>query len=99
MLVYICSPYRGDIRTNTRLAKYYSRQALERGYVPVAPHLLYPSFIDEGTERDIAIKCALEILSRCDQLWICGDQVSAGMKEEINYAEEKHIVIRRINHE
>ena len=41
-LVYIASPYAGDIPNNVERAKEYCKQALEQGVIPVAPHLLYP---------------------------------------------------------
>ncbi|WP_278568230.1 hypothetical protein [Amedibacillus dolichus] len=40
-LVYVCSPYAGDIETNTEKAKKYSRFAMDQGTIPVTPHLLY----------------------------------------------------------
>ena len=33
-IVYICSPYSGNIARNTELARRYSRLAVERGCVP-----------------------------------------------------------------
>ena len=50
MLVYICSPYSGDVKTNTEKAKDYCRFAVEKGNVPIAPHLLFPQFMDEESE-------------------------------------------------
>ena len=41
-LVYICSPYAGDVESNVRAAKAYSRYAVERDCIPLAVHLLYP---------------------------------------------------------
>ena len=56
-LVYICSPYAGDIDGNTAKARRYSRFAVKQGYVPVAPHLLYPQFLkDADGEREIGLK-------------------------------------------
>ena len=43
-LVYIASPYAGDIPNNVERAKEYCKQALEQGVIPIAPHLLYPQF-------------------------------------------------------
>lgn len=42
LLVYICSPYAGDIENNTAKAKKYSRFAVESRAIPFAPHLLMP---------------------------------------------------------
>jgi len=38
-LVYIASPYAGDIEYNTRMAIKYCRYAAEHGVIPLAPHL------------------------------------------------------------
>ena len=46
-LVYICSPYSDDILNNERKARVYCKFAVSRGTIPVAPHLLYPQFLDE----------------------------------------------------
>ena len=39
-LVYICSPYAGDIDKNIYRARAFSRFAVEKRYIPIAPHLL-----------------------------------------------------------
>ena len=44
-LVYVCSPYAGDVETNVKNAKRYSRFAVDENAIPVTPHLLYPQFI------------------------------------------------------
>ena len=54
-MVYICSPYAGDIEKNTERARKYSRWAVECGCIPIAPHLLFPQFMSEETEREEAL--------------------------------------------
>ena len=44
-IVYICSPYAGDVSKNVENARQYSRFAVDKGYIPVAPHLLFPQFL------------------------------------------------------
>ena len=41
-LIYIASPYAGDIETNTAFAKKACRYAIHQGHTPIAVHLLYP---------------------------------------------------------
>ena len=43
-IVYICSPYSGDVEKNVEAAQKYSRFAVDTGYIPIAPHLLFPQF-------------------------------------------------------
>ena len=48
-LVYICSPYSGNTEFNANNARIYSRFAVAKGAIPLAPHLLFPQFMSEGT--------------------------------------------------
>lgn len=41
-IVYVCSPYSGDVETNVAAARRYCRFAVDKGFIPIAPHLLYP---------------------------------------------------------
>ena len=54
-LVYICSPYAGDVEQNVNMARVYSRFAVRNTGIPLTPHLLYPQFMDDGSpaEREI----------------------------------------------
>jgi len=95
-LVYICSPYAGDIETNTANAKKYCLFAVHQHSIPLAPHLLYPQFMDETSEadRNLGLFFGIVLLDRCHELWVFGDTVSAGMKAEINRAKRKNQPIR-----
>lgn len=97
-LVYICSPYSGDVETNIIRARCYSRLAVNKGAIPIAPHLLFPQFMSEETERDLAMFMDIAILSHCKELWVFGEP-SAGMRQEIAYAERKHMTIKYFNKE
>ena len=96
-LVYIASPYAGDIPNNVERAKEYCKQALEQGVVPVAPHLLYPQFLEDSdpAERNLGLRAGLELLSRCEDMWVCGEEISPGMSREIQFAQGLGIPIRQ----
>lgn len=85
--VFICSPFRGDMERNAKKAAAYSRMACEQGYLPIAPHLLFPQFLNEGIEeeRQIGISMGLELLLCCDEVWVFGE-ATEGMRAEIAYA-------------
>lgn len=87
-LVYIASPYAGDVEQNMRNAREYCKLAVRRGDYPVAPHLLYPQFLDDCVpeERELGLKAGLRLLELCDELWLCGDTISMGMRQELNLA-------------
>ena len=57
-LIYIASPYAGDIEANTAFAKKACRYAIHQGHTPIAVHLLYPQMLDvaEPTEREIGLR-------------------------------------------
>ena len=85
-IVYICSAYSGDVEKNIRMARRYSRLAIDQGYIPLAPHLLLPQFLSEETERELALAIDLRLLDLCQEIWICGDVITRGMKRELQYA-------------
>ena len=87
-IVYICSPYAGDVESNTAAARRYSRFAVEAGYIPIAPHLLFPQFLDDNNpkERELGLFFGNAILSKCAEMWVFGDRISEGMEAEIKRA-------------
>lgn len=97
-MVYICSAYSGDVEGNTEKARRYSRFAIDAGRIPIAPHLLLPQFMEEESERELAMFMDIAILSKCRELWVFGKQ-TAGMLNEIAYAERKQMPIRYFNEE
>ena len=95
-LVYICSPFSGKVRKNKKKARKYCRFALEQHTIPFAPHLLFPQFMDDSSpeERQLAMFMNMIMLGHCEELWVFGERISAGMKQEIRKAERKHMKIR-----
>ena len=93
-LVYVASPFSGDVERNVMNARRYCRFAAESGAVPLAPHLLLPQFISEKTEREAAMLMNRTFLGRCDQLWMFGDRITDGMAWEWVRARELNIPIR-----
>ena len=81
--VYICSPYRDNPRVNVMRARQYCRFAISRGRIPLAPHLYFPQFVSEVTEREKALAMNFELLKLCRETWVFGDRVTDGMAEEI----------------
>jgi dienelactone hydrolase len=97
-MVYVCSPYSGDIEGNTERARRYSRYAVDQGMIPIAPHLLLPQYMTED-ERDLALFMDIAILSKCAELWVFGDRITEGMEKEISYARSKGMKARYIAEE
>ena len=63
---------------------------------PFAPHLLFPQFMDDGkpAERALAMFMNLVLLGKCEQLWVFGGTISAGMAAEIEKAEKRNMPVR-----
>lgn len=97
-LVYICSPYAGDIEKNIKFAQDACRYAISQNCAPLAVHLLYPMLLDDAVtaERKIGIQMGLRVLVSCEELWICGDRISTGMEQEIEEAKRVGIPIRHV---
>jgi hypothetical protein len=98
-LVYICSRYAGDVESNIRAARNFCRFAVQSGYIPVASHLLYPQFLDDENpvERDLGLFFGNILMDKCDEVWIFGAELSAGMKAEYERAKRKGYRIRWFN--
>ena len=93
-LVYICSPYAGDIEKNTYRARAFSRFAVEKKYIPIAPHLLCPQYPNEETERWLGLKMGIVFMGKCEEIWVFGDLISEGMAAEIDKAKRMRKKIR-----
>ena len=95
-IVYICSPYAGDVETNVAAARKYSRYAVDKGYIPIAPHLLFPQFLNDNdlAEREMGLHFGNALMSKCSEVWVFGSDVSDGMQREIAKAKKKNMKIR-----
>ena len=98
-LVYICSPYAGDSEMNVNAARGYSRFAVDKGFIPLAPQLLFPQFMGAETyaTRELALHMGMILLTKCHELWYFGDRISEGMKLELNRARLRGIPVRHFN--
>ncbi|SDN06912.1 DUF4406 domain-containing protein [Acetanaerobacterium elongatum] len=101
-MVFICSPYAGskdgtlNTEQNVSRAQRYSRFAVSRGCIPFAPHLLFPQFMDDDDpkERANAIFFGMVFMSKCQELWVFGRNITRGMAVEIEKAKHRGLPIR-----
>jgi len=100
-IVYICSPYSGDVEANVAAARRYSRFAVDKGFIPIAPHLLYPQFLndDDERERELGLFFGNALMSKCAEVWVFGSRISAGMEAEIKRAKWKDYRLRYFTEE
>jgi len=91
-LIFVCSPFRGadqaEMVANIQRAVEACLYVVRQGHAPFAPHLFYPRFLsDTGAEREEGIACGEAWLERCDEMWVIGSRISAGMRHEMDRAE------------
>jgi len=98
-IVYIASPYAGETEYNVSKAQGYCKFAISKGCIPIAPHLLFPQFLDDNdpVQRELGLSFALTLLLQCDELWVFGDKISSGMSAEIIKAQKRGIPIKYYN--
>ena len=95
-VVYVCSPYAGVIDKNVSNARKYSRFVLTKRKIPLTPHLLYPQFMDDTNpnERKVAFSINKVLLGKCEELWVFGRNITAGMRLEINLARGRGLLLK-----
>lgn len=100
-LVYIASPYAGDVDANVEFARCACRYCIEQGNVPIAAHLLYPQILNDKDpeQRKVGLILGRHIIKACQEMWVCGDIISLGMTGEINEAGKLGIPTLRISAE
>ena len=83
-IVYICSPFSGEVEKNIKAAQEYSRFAVDKGYISIAPHLLFPQFLNDADprERQLGLFFGNALMSKCSEVWVFGSYISAGMEAD-----------------
>lgn len=95
--VYICAPLGGDVEGNLERVKRYTRYALMCGTAPVVPHFYALCLNDDNQkEREIGLAAGLGMLWFCDELWVFGQTVTEGMKQEIQFCKHLNIKTRYV---
>ncbi len=95
--VYICAPLGGDVEGNLKKAIAYTKFVLQSGAAPVTPHF-YALCLDDknAEERELGRSAGMSLLWFCDAMWIFGDTVTEGMREEIRFCQNLHVDMRKI---
>jgi hypothetical protein len=95
-LVFISSPFAGDTRRNTKRARGFCRFAVSKNCIPVAPHLLFPQFMEEDdpAQRDLGIFFGMVLMSKCQEVWVFGRDITKGMAVEIEKAKRRGLPVR-----
>jgi hypothetical protein len=84
--IYICHPYSNPMH-NIIVVRQICREIVKRCEgLPLAPHLLFPPFLDDEEERDLAMSLCLCLLGKCDEVRVYGEVITKGMQDEITEA-------------
>ena len=98
--IYVASKYAGDIQINIENAIWCCHYVIDRGYMPIASHLLYPQILDDSIprERELGLMFGLALLAACDEVWVftVNGEVSSGMEKEIEEAKRLGIPVRQL---
>lgn len=97
ILVYVIGAYSGNVVENIRKAEDISIQLVREGYHVITPHKNtagYEQYEDENLTYDTWIQMDLNILSRCDAVFIMNNaKTSKGAQIEIAYAKKLRLQI------
>ena len=97
-LVYICSPFSGDIEGNKQKAAEFASFAYKQGCIPLTPHLLFPFMNDESREeRALALHMDIVIMGKCQEVWVLSERITSGMSAEIEKATRRRQTVRYFN--
>lgn len=99
-LVYICSPFSGDIEGNKKKAVEFAAHAYKNGCIPVTPHLLFPFMNDDNTEeRALALHMDMVLMGKCQEVWVLAENITAGMSVEISKAKSRRQTVRNFTND
>jgi|SRR6266566_4257463 len=90
--VYICHPFGCDPHGNAERVRKISRWFAQQGYLPLAPHIYLAQFLDEATEREVAMALCRRLITLADELLVFGEPTE-GMKVEIEEAERMGVPV------
>ena len=90
-LAYICAPFSADVEQNIEKAKGYVQYLYEIGYIPVTPYIMF-SFLNNDVQerRESVIQMGMELLSKCEYMYIFNDMTER-MKREFDFAVENGV--------
>jgi len=95
--VFIAHPIAGDISGNIEKVLAICKGLHSGDIIPIAPYLGLLRYLNDEVpeERELGIYAINEHFRRgfIDELWLFGDRISDGMKEEVNLALELDIPI------
>ncbi len=98
--IYISSPLTDDLDECVEYARDCCKISSLTGVIPLSPTLIFTEFLDETRldDRETMRELSTELLKRCDELWLMGNNVTEFMKADIECAMENNIPIYDIEY-
>lgn len=88
--VYIAHPIKGDIKGNMEKVLAICAQTHSLDTIPVAPYLVSLAYVNDDIKEDRyrGMLANFECLKRgyVDEVWLYGERISSGMREEVELA-------------
>ena len=84
-VVYISHPLAGDLEENIRKAEEWIAWAADF-CLPLAPWVSIAKHWNEEQDRARGLLLDKRAIELCDAIFLCGDRLSPGMREELEYA-------------
>lgn len=85
-LIYLAHPVGGDVAGNLRRARLWWQwiEAHRTNVAVVAPWVTSCEWQDDAnpSEREAGLRRCEAVVARCDELWLVGGRISAGMERE-----------------
>ncbi len=86
-LIFVCSPFAGDVEQNVANAIEYAKAVIANKLIPFVPHLHFTRILDDNdsAQRKLGMALGQAMLLKCKAMWVFGDRLSNGMIEEIKF--------------
>lgn len=94
--VFLCFNIRKGKIINQSVAKEYARFVKDRGYLPIAPYLMFKGIFDTQImeEREELESISSSYLEQCSEMWVIGSEVTRIMTKQIDEAISLGITVR-----
>ena len=96
--VFLSHPFAENPGVNVARVITFARRIALEGHLPLAPHLLFRRVLDERTERELALRLCLRLVSLSNEVRVFG-QSSEGMRLELAEAERLGIPVVYVERE
>jgi len=93
--VFICHAYASDPEGNAERVAQIAREIALEGCLPLAPQLMFPHFLREPEDRDLALEMCLALLALASEVRMYGEPTQ-GMRLEITEARSMGIPITAV---